>query len=315
MRYTRIVIGIIWIAFMFLAVWPSDGKSQTYDANPLRFSISLDQERYLVNEAITLTMVLQNVSENELYAPSLDPLDNQLTIYVVSARGDTLQSSYISGNAPGWKYPTLDSMEKDISFINLLGPVYCVGIMTDEAVFGRLIPDGEYTVQAKLWHHFEGHGENIFSSILSFEVEKPKGKEKDAYVLLCSGYKKFRDHKQKEAIDDFLKIARKFSHSAYIDGAYQMLYYFYWTYIKRLAGYEGEDYNSIANRFIQNYPNSGLVAQFIEGLRPGPGKPTERKEFYEEIIREYPNTKAAMYAENQLDKWRRGKIWVDEPIK
>jgi len=315
MKQTKIIARTVLVGFIFSLIGSANVNAQIYDAAALKFSISLDKNRSLENEAIILTLLLENADSRKIYAPSLNPLDNQLSIYVVSIVGDTLEGSYISGNAPGWKYPTLDSSEKDVNFINLLGPIYSIGILSEEAVFERSIPVGEYTVQAKLWHRLQGHDENIFSNKLNLKVEEPKREEKKVYDLLCSGYKKFKAHKQKESIDDFLKIARKFPHSAYIDAAYHMLSYYYWFHMKTLAGYQGEDYNSIANRFIQNYPNSGLVAEFIEGLRPGPGKPVERKKFYEDIIKKYPNTKASMYAENQLDKWRRGKIWVDEPIE
>jgi hypothetical protein len=70
-----------------------------------------------------------------------------------------------------------------------------------------------------------------------------------------------------------------------------------------------------AMEFIDKNPNSGYVASVIFAVTPKTGKPAERKKFFEEIIKKYPNTKAAMYTENQLDKWRRGKIWVDEPIE
>jgi hypothetical protein len=314
MKSIRMVMAVLWIAFMFFGVWTTKANSQVHDANALEFSISLDTNSYLVNQSITLTMVLQNISENRLYAPSLDPLDNQLTIYVVSAREDTLQSSYISGSTPGWEYPTLDSMERDINFINLLGPIYSVGIITEEAIFSRLIPVGEYTVQAKLWHRIEGLDESIFSNRLSFRVENPSGKAGELNKLLINAWwtKCIKNKDYRGGASDFLKIINEYPSSPYIDGAYSVLAYLLRVELK--DGYKGETFESIAKRYLHDYPNSGMVVRFIKGLRPGPGKTAERKKFYDDIIKKHPDTKASTYAESQLDKWRRGRIWVDEPM-
>jgi len=315
MEHVKIFARLLLICFVFWTLRSANVSSQVYNADALKFSISLDKERYLVNEAITLTLVLKNVNPQKVYAPSLDPSDNQLTIYVVFIDGDTLESSYISGNIPGWKYPTLDSMEKDINFINLLGPIYSIGTLNRDAIFGRLIPAGEYTVQAKLWHRLQGHDENIFSSKVSFKVEQPSKKIGKIGKLLLNAWwtKCIKNRDYRGGASDFIEIINEYPSSPYGDGAYYHLAYLFRHELKN--GYKGETYQSIAKRYLESYPNSGMVVRFIEGLRPGPGKTAERKKFYEDIIKKYPNTKASMYAENQLDKWRRGKIWVDEPIE
>lgn len=314
MQSVKIIVRVFLVGFIIWALGLTNVNSQIYDADALRFSISLDKERYLVNEAITLTMVLKNVSAQKVYAPSLDPSDNQLTIYVVSISGDTLEGSYISGNIPGCKYPTLDSEEKNISFINLLGPIYSIGTITEDAIFSRLIPVGKYTVQAKLRHRFQGQDKNIFSNKLGFKVENPSKKTlKIGRLLINAWWKKCVKKKDyKGGASDFLEIINEYPKSPYVDGAYYHLAYLFRHEVKN--GYKGETFDSLAKRYLKNYPNSSLVVRFMKGLRPGPGKPAERKKFYEDIIKKYPNTKASMYAENRLDKWRRGKIWVDEPI-
>jgi hypothetical protein len=297
-KYLRVLLGTLILCFANL----TSSMGQIFDADALKFAISLDKEKYLVNEPIWLTLVLENTGKQQVYVPRIHPLDNKLTIFVVSMDGDTLESSYISGNRIGPEYLTFDKNEKDIYFLNILSAAYSVGTRSEEAFFSRLIQKGEYTIQAKLgYRHKEGNTQ-ILSNKLSFKVENPTGKEKETYGLLIRGRRLYRERKRDEGAEMLWRIIKEYPNSAYRDAAYDQLSFQF-------------DHREIALQFIQKYPNTGLVASVIFSATPKKGKPAERKKFFEDIIKSHPNTKAAMYAENQLDKWRRGKIWVDEPVE
>jgi tetratricopeptide (TPR) repeat protein len=305
---------LLFVGICAFATLPA--RAQVFDVDSLKFTIGLDKEEYLLNEPIWITVKLENISQKEVFAGSLDPVRSFLQFYVVSLNGDTLQGGCIMGNVPGPKYPTLDPGEMDIVFIDLIGPVCTYGVEHEDALYWRRIPEGEYTLQAKVndfYHKNLNERKHIFSNKLTFRVEIPSGKEKRVYDLLVKGEKEFRKKRLEAATDYFLEILNKYPKSVYVDAIYPGLDYLYSMGLKRV--YKRENRYSIAQRYLNNYPNSGIVAYCIDALRPGPGKTAERKKFYEDIIKKYPNTKATMYAENQLDKWRRGKIWVNEPIK
>jgi hypothetical protein len=142
----------------------------------------------------------------------------------------------------------------------------------------------------------------VYSNKMAFEVRKPSGREREANKLLVEGYKKlFLEIKKDEGREMLRKIISEYSGSVYRDAAYA------------IASYHFHDRKS-ALEFISENPNSGFVTLAIFTALPKSGKPLERKEFLQGIINKDPNTKAGIYAENYLDKWRRGKLWVDEPI-
>lgn len=292
---------IIVVAFL-AAFWTTESFSQQTSEQPLKVRISLDKEKFLVNEAIWLTIIIENISKDKILETSADPLTAKVRIEVVSHEGDTLYGGCIIGNAVGTP-PTLDPGEKDIYFVDLVGSICNYGIEHEDALhYGRLLPEGEYTVQATVRYRYQGKSTPVLSNKLNFKLQTPKGIEKKAYDLLVKGRKKcYPEQKWKEGRETIWRIIQEYPNSVYRDAAYELVSTF---------DYHPEE----AMEFIDKNPNSGYVASVIFAVTPKTGKPAERKKFFEDIIKKYPNTKAAMYAENKLDKWRRGKIWVDEPI-
>lgn len=282
--------------------WPAELSAQATNGHPLKATISLDKDRFLVNEAIWLTFIIENVSKDKILEASADPLTGKVRIDVVTHEGDTLYGGCIIGNAIGTP-PTLDPGEKDIYFVDLVGSICNYGIEHEDALhYGRLLPEGEYTVQVTVRYRYQDNPTSVLSNKLKFTIEKPRGIEKKAYDLLVKGRKKcYPEQKWKEGREIIWRMIEQYPKSSYRDAALELVANFSY-------------YPEEAMEFIDKNPNSGYVASVIFAVTPKTGKPAERKKFFEDIIKKYPNTKAAMYAENKLDKWRRGKIWVDEPI-
>jgi hypothetical protein len=308
---------LVALLFFVLASWTtrlSTSNAQVYDPQALKFTISLDKKVYLVNEAVGLTLVLENASNSQIYAPILNPLHDQLVIHVVSSDGDTLPSSRMTGNTMGPRLDTLDSLENDIYFLNLLGPIYEVGLYTEEAVFTRVIPPGRYSVQAQLRYSNQEETTTIPSNTIQLEVRRTSGGAKEIQDIVLEAWRRkcIKQNDCRSAAEDLLRIMNQDPASPYIDAVYQYLAYLLRHELPE--GLQGETYNSIGNRYIDQYPDGILVLSFIDGLRPGPGKTSERKKFYQDIFERHPNTKAAMYAQKRLDRWRKGKIWADEPM-
>jgi len=289
MKQKKHFVILVMVAVLFTAFWSANSFTQTTNEHPLKATISLDKEKFLVNEAIWLTIIIQNISKDKTLEACADPVSGKVRIEVVSQEGDTIYGGCLIGTfgTP----PTLDPGEKDVYFVDLVGPICNYGIEHEDALhYGRLLPEGEYSVQATVLYRYQGKTIPMLTNKLGFKVEKPKGSEKKAYNLL----------KGKNA-EKLWKLIKQYPNSVYRDAALQLVANF---------DYHPEE----GMEFIDNNPNSGYVASVIFAVTPKKGKSAERKKFYEDIIKKYPNTKAAMYAENQLDKWRRGKIWVDEPI-
>ncbi len=294
---------LVIMVVLFILCWTAQAFTQAISNEPLKATLSLDKEKFLVNEPIWLTIIVENISKDKTLEASADPVTGKVRIEVVSREGDTLYGGCIIGTAVGTP-PTLEPGERDIYFVNLIGSLCNYGIKHEDAYYGRLIPEGEYYIQATVRYRYQGKTTPVLTNKLNFKVEKPKGDEKKAYDLLVKGRKKcYPEQKWKEGREMIWRMIEEYPNSVYRDAAYELL----------VDKFHHD--SKLALAFIEKYPNSGLIASVIFAVTRKIDKPTERKKFFEEIIKKYPNTKAGMYAENQLDKWRRGKIWVDEPIE
>jgi hypothetical protein len=288
-RWFRCLIAVCF----FITASPPFLFGESPENHGLKFGISLDKEKYLVNEPLWVTVNVENTTKDKVFAMSVNPVYGNVYFHIVSSSGDSLEGWCFRGMIGG--SPTLDPGQKDIYFVDLIGPICTYGIELEDALHGRAIPEGEYTLQAELRIYpdpkWQKERFQVYSNKVNFMVQKPSGEEKKAYNLL----------KQKKT-EKLWGIIKQYPNSVYRDAAYDLV---------SLNFHHREP----TLEFIDKHPNSGFVASAIFAATPGKGKPAERKKFFEDIIKKYPNTKAAMYAENQLDKWRRGKIWVDEPIE
>ncbi|MGB7062901.1 MAG: hypothetical protein WBF13_11190 [Candidatus Zixiibacteriota bacterium] len=290
------------VLLFVLAFWPAKSFTQAIAEQPLKAAISLDKEKFLVNEAIWLTIVIENISKEKTLEASADPLTGKVRIEVITYEGDTLYGGCIIGTAVGTP-PSLEPGERDIYFVDLVGSICNYGIKHEDALHGRFLPEGEYYIQATVRYRYQGKTTPVLTNKLNFKVEKPKGDERKAYYLLVKGRKKcYPEKKWDEGREMIRRMIQEYPNSVYRDAALLFV---------------SSQFNNreVALRFIEDHPNSGLVPTVILWATPGSGKTVERKKFFEDIIKNHPNTKASMYAENRLDKWRRGKIWVDEPIE
>ena len=302
MKQKNKIVMLLITAVLVAVCWIGQAFTQVISDEPLKATISLDKEKYLINEPIWLTIIMENISKDKILEASADPLTGKVRIEVVSHEGDTLYGGCIIGNAVGTP-PTLEPGERDIYFVNLIGSLCNYGIKYEDALhYGRLIPEGEYYIQATVRYRYQEKTTPVLTNKLNFKVEKPKGDEKKAYELLVKGRKKcYPEKKWKEGRQMIWRMIEHYPNSVYGDAALELV-----------ANFEYHPEEGM--EFIGKNPNSGLVASVIFAVTPKTGKSAERKKFFEHIIKKYPKTKAAMYAENKLDKWRRGKIWVDEPI-
>ncbi|MGB2698507.1 MAG: hypothetical protein WBD28_11720 [Candidatus Zixiibacteriota bacterium] len=292
------------VALLFILVSKLYSESLTPD--DIIFTISLDKEEYFVNEPIWLSIIVENLNEEMHYVTSVDPHLGFMHFYVVSTSGDTLEGGCIQ--AVYFGTPVLDPRQQDIQIINLLGPPCSFGIENEDVIFSKLIPRGEYTVQVKLKGSIRLNGKRetftILSDQLQFKVRPPHGDEKEVYDLLLRGYRKLRkslkESKRLDGMEDFRRVIDEYPHSAYVDVAYDKLAHMF------------ENVNNV-RKFIERYPNSGHVWHLLR--LNAPKEKDKRKEFFEDVIGKYPNTKASACAEILLDKWKRGKLWSDEKIE
>jgi hypothetical protein len=277
---------------LFIIIWPPFLFAQSTQNNGLKFRIILDKWNYLLNEPLWVTVIVENTTDDKVFAVSADPFYGNVHFHIVASNGDSLEGWCLRGMTGG--YPTLDPGQKDLYFVDLVGPICTFGVEHEEALHQRRIPEGKYTLQAELRIYpdpkWQKERFQVYSDKVNFMVQKPSGQEKKAYDLL-------RD----KEVEKLWTIVKQYPNSVYKDAAYDIL---------SLNFHHREP----TLEFIDKNPNSGFVASAIFAAIPKNGKPKEREDFLKYIIKTYPNTKAAMYAENYLDKWKRGKIWVDEPI-
>jgi len=293
MKHVNKWIGCLITISIFIVISPALVLAESTDSLGLRLEIVLDKEKYLVNEPLWVTVNVENTTKDKVFAISANPVYGNVHFHIVSSNGDSLEGWCFRGMIGG--YPTLDPGQKDIYFVDLVGPICTYGVEHGEALHQRRVPEGKYTLQAELRVYpdpkWQKERFQVYSDKVNFMVQKPSGEEKKAYDLL----------KEKKA-EKLWTLIKKYPNSVYRDVAYELVSF-------------GFHHREPTLEFIDKHPNSGFAASAIFAAIPKKGKPAERKDFLKYIVKKYPNTKAAMYAENYLDKWKRGKIWVDEPIE
>jgi hypothetical protein len=302
-KILKVTLALVVLLFIFQSTFI---RSESLDSNDVAFTLFLDKEEYLINEPIWLSITVENLNEETYYVTSIDPYLGFMHFYVVSSSGDTLEGECIQ--AVYFGTPVLDPRQKDMYIINLLGPPCRFGIENENAIFSKVIPPGEYTVQAKLTGSIRLDGKRetfmILSDQLPFKVKPPYGEEKEVYDLLLRGYRKLKkslkESKCPDGMDDFKSVIDEYPHSVYVDVAYDKLDNVF------------EDISNV-KKFIERYPNSGHVWRLLR--LKSPKEKDKREQFYDQVIKSYPDTKASACAEILLDKWKRGKLWPDEKIK
>ncbi len=292
MKHVNKCIGCLITISIFIVISPALVLAESTDSVGLKLGIVLDKEKYLVSEPLWAMVTVENTTKDKVFATSINPMYGNLHFHIVSSSGDSLKGWCFRGMIGG--YPTLDPGQRDVYFVDLVGSICTYGVEHGQALHQRRVPEGKYTLQAELRLYpdpkWQKERFQVYSDKVNFMVQKPSGEEKKAYDLL----------KEKKA-EKLWKLIEQFPNSVYRDAALELVSTF---------DYHPEE----AMEFIDKYPNSGYVASVIFAVTPKTGKASARKKFFEDIIKKYPNTKASMYVENKLDKWRRGKIWVDEPI-
>ena len=305
MKHVDSSIGhLIVISMFILASFPLVLAESTGDVG-ITVRISLDKQEYLLDEPLWIWIEAENTTKDEVFAVSIDPVYGNIYFHLVSSKGDSVFGACVRGMFG--ECPTFDPGQSDVYCVNLVGPVCTYGMEMQNALHGRAIPEGRYTLQAELriYPHPKSHKEGfqVYSKKVSFRVEEPSGNEIEAWQRLVRGHRRlYRERETDEGIEMLWGIVEQYPNSVYRDVAYDH------------ASFHFHD-RAATLEFLDKNPNSGFVSKAIFAATPKTGRPAERKEFLEHIIKTYPNTKAAVYAENRLDKWRRGKIWVDEPIE
>ncbi|MDP3025717.1 MAG: tetratricopeptide repeat protein [candidate division Zixibacteria bacterium] len=306
MNSLRLISRFVFILGI-MAILTQGTASQTFDPNALTFTIHLDKNTYLENEAIWVTVSLKNTSKVQVYAGSLEPLCGFLKFYILSSKGDTLPGPLVQGDCwfPEGKYPSLESGEKDMEIMNILSH-YGIYNKDCDCIWGGVITEGKYTIQAKLkdlYHKKKSEKMDIFSNKLSLEVKKSTSKEKEVLDLLVSAKREQIKGNSSSAIDIYKKVIKEYPQSVYADNAY---FFLPTTYFSN---------NELAYDFLQKYPNSGLAPEVIEDLTIRREGREKAQKSLEKLISQYPNTKISEYSRVLIEKLKRGKVIASEETK
>jgi hypothetical protein len=249
------------------------------DVQEFKLEIMLSKDIYLEAEPIWLDVTLTNISEVSARAWGLClPCQLGFEVTVINKKGDTLDYTgpiYEMILGPGWIMQVGESYYQCLNLSEYFGQWPEPRAMVVGYLFTKSLNVGEFLVVAK--HHI--NGKEIISNQVTFEVKPATGEEEKPYQLLREAYDLYRQVKHglsKRKLEEILGLYPK---SVYAQNACRDL--FLW-----------ED-------LINRYPDSGFSQNAILAIASGK-KQGQVTEFLHEIIKEYPNTRSAKFAEQML---------------
>jgi hypothetical protein len=242
-----------------------------------KMEINLSKEVYLEGEPIWLDCWLTNISEDTLrtwglclqcfWCPKLLLVDN---------KGDTLPYTglhrdviHLPGTIPGF---ILRPQENDYDCYDLVESFHQKSSLF--SFYQTILDPGEYRVKAKC--------KAAQSKELTFEVKPPAGEEAKAYQLLKDALNSVISRNDSLERQSLNQLLTRYPNSVYAPKA-----------CKHLRRWE---------EMLEKYPNSGFTKSAITYLTGETSGMSEekKKEFYNRIIKEQPETRAAWFVKQKL---------------
>lgn len=264
----------------FTIIFGNSNFSQA-DYPDFKFEAGLLDSTYLPYEPITLDLMVTSTSKDTIRVKTLSVYSENVWIVLINNNGDTLKPTESREVIPG---PGVLLKPKETYYTNVnLGDLYGRGLLHKRLLIGS------YQIQVRYSQRS--------SPILSFEVKEPKGIEKKAYELLTKGYTHQLAKEPDQAIKSFHDIIAQFTKSEYVE-----LAYFYLAQSYRFYKGDTKKSDSLQAVLIRKFPNSYFVRGAIDELIKD--KTTdEQKKFLTNLIKDYPNTRCAKFAQRKLRGW------------
>src|SRR4030095_10439239 len=271
-------------------------KANNY--NKITADISIDKTEYLERENIVLVMKFKNTSDEEVIVKNFDGNFIHSNIVIKNSGGAQAQYGGLIFSGTGVSRDTFLIGEEKEYRIFLLDNY---SMKTVDSYFPSgsvpgLFEAGYYSLQ------FKGtvdDNQTLESNTINFTVTKPDGKERDALHSLMKIYKMGFKDGWANKVAKYREFIYANPESAYMEQAFMNMAT---LVIFTNAGYENifED----SKWFIDKKPNSNVIDYAIHGaekyLEVNLNDSNQLKNYLNEIVKSYPETRASDLAEKIL---------------
>lgn len=304
--YYNFILKFYLICTIFILIFSSknsfsfaDSKyhSKILKVNAIEVEINLDKSLYLEGEMITLNIIFKNISNNYITIENFN--DNFVNTNILITTSEEKQLNYlgiISTYIGKTNYEFKPNEEKSFS-IDLLDNFATVYTRYQAgSINGKLMPD-RYTIKYLKQISDE---EILKSNILTFIIVKPQGTYSIALFDLENIYAtdvKLDFNKKAELYRDYFY---KYLNSNYSDQAFKLM-----IFLKSATKNFNHQTIDDCILFINKKPNSIVTKEVIEGITfylKTENENDKLRIILNQILKNYPNTKAAMFAQTKLDE-------------
>jgi len=267
--------------------------------NNFTSEISVDKEKYIEGEDITVSVKVKNISNKTDSLAQFNSYDVMISLGITNEKGENLVYKGAITDFARIKYTVFKPGETKGYSLQILEDYGNEKLQKDYSLCAMhyYFPQGSYTLQ-----YNDG---NSSSNTIKFIVEAPVGNESDRWDELKSIYTIPTPKGQgvKEKAWALMGFAQKNKESVYSENA------FYIASLDIIDSGKGwlinDDYIERCKWFIDTYPNSIYINGVVWDAAFAVAHLTKNKyivdNFLDKIIVEYPNTDASINAKNFLN--------------
>lgn len=304
--YSNFIIKFYLICTIFILIFSSkisysfaESKyhSKILKVNAIEVEINLDKSLYLEGEMITLNIIFKNVSNDYISIENFN--DNFVNTNILISTSEEKKLNYLGIistylGKTNYEFKPNEEISFSIDLLDNFGTIYTryqVG-----GINGKLMSD-KYTI--KYIKHISDEV-ILKSNILTFNIVKPQGTDSIALFDLENIYAtdvKLDFNKKAELYRDYFY---KYLNSNYSDQAFKLM-----IFLKSATKNFNHQTIDDCILFINKKPNSIVTKEVIEGITfylKTENENDKLRIILNQISKNYPNTKAAMFAQTKLDE-------------
>lgn len=255
--------------------------------------INLDKQEFLLHEILLLDVTITNITSDTLKNDCIVfPNHYGFSFIIKDSQGDTLEyDGLVLSSLSKIKTYLIEPGGQIYRSFNLL---YLYSPLNHNT--------SSYSIQANINLGYENKYlfDDLTSNEISFSIIDPSGDEKEALELLIKARKLSTAREtMPDGVPIYNEILNKYPNSVYSEESYRGSL----RYTKKsVDAITSGTFDSITFnlKMINNFPNSGTTRGWLQGLSKRL-KEEKMNEILNKVIKDYPNSRAAKYANQMLN--------------
>ncbi len=263
----------------------------------LSLNIRLDKQEFLESEAIWFfASVVNNSSDTvktqELILSADDQKGIRYYFYDKTENKRMVRLGGLSTNIPFEKDIPIPPGDSIYEVFDL--PISNAGIKDAPSYLHtqRFLKSGEYEVFIQA---FTGN-DTIYSNLLSFSINKPKGKELNALKLLNNAEIKYSVKDYDGTISECIKLIKLYPSSVYLVNAHERL-----IFISRVVKQDVNSELTYVEQLVMKRPNHVRSFRFLKNYSSVFIK-ENKEEIFQKIVEKFPNSKVGLLSKKKIQE-------------